>query len=57
MMDLNKYRHGIITFAGGEPVYDCSGHLVGAVGVSADGVDEDDAVAAAVTNAGFCLAL
>jgi uncharacterized protein GlcG (DUF336 family) len=54
---LNKYHHGIITFSGGEPVYDCSGHLIGAVGVSGDGVDEDDAVAtAAVTNAGYCLA-
>jgi uncharacterized protein GlcG (DUF336 family) len=54
---LNKYHHGIITFAGGEPVYDCSSHqLIGAVGVSGDGVDEDDAVAsAAVTGAGFCL--
>jgi uncharacterized protein GlcG (DUF336 family) len=54
---LHKYHHGIITFAGGEPVYDCSSHLLlGAVGVSGDGVDEDDAVAtAAVTNAGFCL--
>jgi uncharacterized protein GlcG (DUF336 family) len=54
---LNKYHHGIITFAGGEPVYDCSGHLLGAVGVSGDGVDQDDAVAtAAVTGANFCTA-
>jgi uncharacterized protein GlcG (DUF336 family) len=54
---LRKFHHGIITFAGGEPVYDCSSHLlIGAVGVSGDGVDEDDAVAtAAVTGAGFCL--
>ncbi len=53
---VNKYHHGIITFAGGEPVYDCAGHLIGAVGVSGDGVDQDDDVAkAAVTNAGFCL--
>jgi uncharacterized protein GlcG (DUF336 family) len=60
---VNRYHHGIITFAGGEPV--CSkvnsactgGKLLGAVGVSGDGVDEDDAVAkAAVLNAGFCLA-
>jgi uncharacterized protein GlcG (DUF336 family) len=55
---VNKYHHGIITFAGGEPVYDCTSDLlIGAVGVSGDGVDEDDAVAkAAVQNAGFCLA-
>jgi uncharacterized protein GlcG (DUF336 family) len=54
---LRKYHHGIITFAGGEPVYDCSSHLlIGAVGVSGDGVDEDDAVATAtVVSAGFCL--
>jgi len=54
---LSKYHHDIITFAGGEPVYGCSTNLLlGAVGVSGDGVDEDDDVAkAAVTNAGFCL--
>ncbi len=50
-------HHGIITFAGGQPVYDCSSHiLLGGVGVSGDGVDEDDTVAkGAVTGAGFCL--
>ena len=55
---VGKHHHGIITFAGGEPIYECnSSHLLlGAVGVSGDGVDEDDAVAkAAVTGAGFCL--
>lgn len=61
---VNKYHHGIITFAGGEPVYTrgskgCGtpgSKLIGAVGVSGDGVDEDEAVAkAAVLNAGFCL--
>jgi uncharacterized protein GlcG (DUF336 family) len=48
---------GIVTFAGGQPVYDCtSGELLGGVGVSGDGVDQDDAVAkGAVTGAGFCL--
>ena len=51
------YHHGIITFAGGQPVYDCSTHaLLGAVGVSGDGVDQDDTVAkGAVTGAGVCL--
>jgi uncharacterized protein GlcG (DUF336 family) len=56
------FHHGIITFAGGQPVYSkgqsgCDGGvLLGAVGVSGDGVDEDDEVATkAVTNAGFCL--
>jgi len=56
-------HHGIVTFAGGQPVYSnpdegpCGGGvLLGAVGVSGDGVDQDDAVAkAAVLNAGFCL--
>lgn len=52
-----SYHHGIVTFAGGQPVYDCSTHaLLGAVGVSGDGVDEDDTVAkGAVTGAAFCL--
>ena len=54
---VNNFHHGIVTFAGGQPVYDCSTHLlVGAVGVSGDGVDQDDAVAkGAVTGGGFCL--
>jgi uncharacterized protein GlcG (DUF336 family) len=55
--EVNQYHHGIITFAGGQPVYDCSSHsLLGAVGVSGDGVDQDNDVAkATVLNAGFCL--
>ncbi len=54
---LGKTHHGIVTFAGGQPVYDCSSKvLLGGVGVSGDGVDQDDAVAkGAVTGAGFCL--
>jgi uncharacterized protein GlcG (DUF336 family) len=50
-------HHGIVTFAGGQPVYSCRTHeLLGGVGVSGDGVDEDDAVAkGAVTGAGFGL--
>ncbi len=53
----NRRHRGIVTFAGGQPVYDCSSHLLlGGVGVSGDGVDEDDMVAkGAVTGAGFCL--
>jgi uncharacterized protein GlcG (DUF336 family) len=60
------YHHGIITFAGGQPVYTkgpgggCGGGggvLIGAIGVSGDGVDEDDAVAkTTVTSSGLCLA-
>src|SRR5262245_55121253 len=48
-------HHGIVTFAGGQPVYNCQGTLLGAIGVSGDGVDQDDLVAkGAVTGAGFC---
>lgn len=60
---VGAYHHGIITFAGGQPIYTkggsggCGGgKLVGAFGVSGDGVDEDDAVAKnTVTGAGLCL--
>ncbi|HKV55636.1 MAG TPA: heme-binding protein [Candidatus Binataceae bacterium] len=59
---VGRYHHGIITFAGGQPVYTKTGagchggKLVGAVGVSGDGVDQDDSVAmAAVQNGGYCL--
>lgn len=40
----NRERLGIITFAGGVPIYNGS-TLVGAIGVSGDGVDEDEQVA------------
>ena len=64
---VGKYHHGIITFAGGQPIYsnphntpNCvsgGGVLLGGVGVSGDGVDEDDIVAkGAVQGAGYCLA-
>jgi len=57
--DNTGLRHrGIVTFAGGQPVYRCTAPriLLGAVGVSGDGVDEDDTVAkGAITGAGFCL--
>lgn len=62
---VGGFHHGIITFAGGQPVYTkgsggCGtpgGVLIGAVGVSGDGVDEDDDVArGAVTGASFYLA-
>jgi uncharacterized protein GlcG (DUF336 family) len=39
-------RNGLITFPGGVPLYK-NGRLVGGVGVSGDGVDEDEAVALA----------
>jgi uncharacterized protein GlcG (DUF336 family) len=42
--DSNRDRLGIITFAGGVPIYRGS-TLVGAIGVSGDGVDEDEQVA------------
>jgi uncharacterized protein GlcG (DUF336 family) len=50
-------HHGLVTFAGGQPVYDCQGGgLLGGLRVSGDEVDQDDTVAkGAVTGAGFCL--
>ncbi len=64
---LGRQHHGIILFAGGVPVYSnvtgptdgtCvtgGGVLLGAVGVSGDGVDEDETVAiGAIQGAGFC---
>ncbi|HEY3284344.1 MAG TPA: heme-binding protein [Armatimonadota bacterium] len=39
-----EFRNGIITFPGGVPLYK-SGRLVGGVGVSGDGVDQDEHVA------------
>jgi uncharacterized protein GlcG (DUF336 family) len=44
-------RNGIITFPGGAPLYK-DGALVGGIGVSGDGVDQDETVAFAGT-AGF----
>ena len=64
---LGGYHHGIITFAGGQPVYTigpgggCDGGggvLIGAVGVSGDGVDQDDTVAKnTITNPPISLCL
>ncbi len=39
-----EFRNGIITFPGGVPLYK-GGVLVGGIGVSGDGVDQDEAVA------------
>jgi uncharacterized protein GlcG (DUF336 family) len=50
-------HHSLVTFAGGQPVYDCQGGgLLGGLGVSGDEFDQDDTVAkGAVTGARFCL--
>ena len=63
---IGKRHHGIVTFAGGVPVYsnpdencdaDPKGVLIGGVGISGDLVDVDETVAiGAVLGAGFCLA-
>ena len=42
--ESNRERLGVITFAGGVPIYS-GASLVGAIGVSGDGVDEDEQVA------------
>jgi uncharacterized protein GlcG (DUF336 family) len=39
-----EFRNGIITFPGGVPLYK-DGQLVGGIGVSGDGVDQDEHVA------------
>jgi uncharacterized protein GlcG (DUF336 family) len=45
----NPLGNGITIFPGGAPLYK-DGHLVGAVGISGDGVDQDDLIAFAGTN-------
>lgn len=54
--NIGKKHHGIVTFGGGVPIYDCSNHkLLGAVGVSGDAVSVDSSVATStVTSAGYC---
>jgi uncharacterized protein GlcG (DUF336 family) len=49
--ELAKVRNGITIFPGGVPLYR-DGHLVGGVGVSGDGVDQDD-IAADFASRGF----
>jgi hypothetical protein len=48
---LPAYGNGITIFPGGIPLYK-NGQLAGAIGISGDGVDQDDLIAAAGT-AGF----
>jgi hypothetical protein len=50
-------RHfGVVHFAGGVPVYDCTSHkLLGGAGASGDSVDADDLVTRkAISLASFC---
>ncbi len=44
-----RLKDGITIFPGGVPLYNKNGDLVGAVGVSGDGVDQDDLIAYAAT--------
>ncbi|MEQ1604104.1 MAG: heme-binding protein [Pyrinomonadaceae bacterium] len=46
---INEVRNGIQIFAGGIPIYRGS-TLIGAVGVSGDGIDQDDLIAAGGAN-------
>jgi hypothetical protein len=48
--DIPEVRNGLQIFAGGLPIYR-NGVLVGAVGVSGDGIDQDDIIAAAGADA------
>jgi len=51
-----KRHFGVVAFAGGVPVYDCSSHqLIGGAGASGDSVDADDLVTRqAIKLAKFC---
>jgi uncharacterized protein GlcG (DUF336 family) len=44
---LAATNDGLVVFAGGIPIKDASGAVIGAVGVSGGAVDQDDAVAQA----------
>ncbi|GAC1446304.1 MAG: hypothetical protein NVSMB56_03720 [Pyrinomonadaceae bacterium] len=46
--DLRGVTNGFQIFAGGDPVYK-NGELVGAIGISGDGIDQDDIIGAAGT--------
>jgi uncharacterized protein GlcG (DUF336 family) len=47
---ISEIRNGLQIFAGGLPIYR-NGTLIGAIGVSGDGIDQDDIVAAAGADA------
>jgi len=49
MPSLPPYGNGFTIFPGGIPLYK-NGILVGAIGVSGDGVDQDDYIAVAICN-------
>jgi hypothetical protein len=50
-----KRHFGVVSFAGGQPVYDCRGKLLGGAGASGDSVEADDLVTKkAIELAGFC---
>jgi Haem-degrading len=50
-----KRHFGVVPFAGGVPVYDCNGKLIGGAGASGDSVDSDDLVTRKAINlAKFC---
>jgi uncharacterized protein GlcG (DUF336 family) len=52
---VNRLQNGLQIFPGGVPIYR-GGQLVGAIGVSGDGIDQDDMISAlGLTNAGGAL--
>ena len=48
---LENSNGGLVVFAGGIPLHDASGHVIGAVGVSGGVVDQDFQVALAAAKA------
>lgn len=51
LYNIEHSNGGLITFPGGVPVKDKQGHVIGAIGVSGDTVENDHAVAEAALKA------
>ena len=51
LYNIEHSNNGLITFPGGVPIKNGQGHIIGAVGVSGDSVENDHAVAQAGADA------
>jgi uncharacterized protein GlcG (DUF336 family) len=51
LYNIEHSNNGLITFPGGVPIKNAQGHIIGAVGVSGDSVENDHAVAQAGADA------